>query len=122
MAFFSTPSRYGAVTQSFHWITVLLVGAAYILAEGGPEARVYASDRAFGLGLHETLGLLVFISVALRLFWRMLDRVPRNPVVPAWMNLSALVIHWALYILLFAVPLTAVIGAWLEGHPVTFAG
>jgi cytochrome b561 len=28
-------------------------------------------------------------------------------------------VEWALYALLFAVPLTAVAGAWLEGHPLT---
>jgi cytochrome b561 len=27
--------------------------------------------------------------------------------------------HVALYLLLFALPLTAISGAWLEGHPVT---
>lgn len=38
------------------------------------------------------------------------------------MRVTSKVVHAALYILLLAVPLTAISGAWLEGHPVTFLG
>ncbi len=35
------------------------------------------------------------------------------------MGVVALAVKGALYVLLFAVPLTAITGAWLEGHPLT---
>jgi cytochrome b561 len=35
------------------------------------------------------------------------------------MRLAARVVHVTLYLLLLAVPLTAIVGAWFEGHPVT---
>jgi cytochrome b561 len=35
------------------------------------------------------------------------------------MELAAKGMHLALYTLLFALPLTAIAGAWLEGHPLT---
>ena len=35
------------------------------------------------------------------------------------MRYAANIVHVALYLLLLAVPLTAIVGAWLEGHPVT---
>jgi cytochrome b561 len=38
------------------------------------------------------------------------------------MEVSGKVVHLTLYVLLFAVPLTAVAGAWLEGHPLTLLG
>jgi cytochrome b561 len=31
-------------------------------------------------------------------------------------------VHWALYALLVAIPATAIVGAYLEGHPVTLLG
>jgi cytochrome b561 len=38
------------------------------------------------------------------------------------MALASRLVHWALYALLGAVPLTAIMGAWLEGHPVKVIG
>lgn len=38
------------------------------------------------------------------------------------MNVSARVVQFALYVLLFAVPLTVITGAGLEGHPLTLLG
>jgi cytochrome b561 len=118
----STPTRYGAVAQSFHWLTVALVGAAYIISSGGPERRVYSPERATELSVHETLGTLVIAVLLLRLLWRLIDHVPQEPPMPGWMLFLARLVHGLLYALLAAVPLTAVIGAWYEGHPVTFLG
>ena len=40
--------------------------------------------------------------------------------MPSWMRRSAKGVHGLLFLLLLAVPLTAVTGAWLEGHSLTF--
>ncbi|MBN8995141.1 MAG: cytochrome b [Rhizobiales bacterium] len=115
-------THYSTMTQILHWVTVLLVGSAWLLGEGGPESRVYAAERASGLSLHETLGLLVFLVLAIRVGWRVFDYTPEEPPMPAWMALASRLVHWTLYALLAAVPLTAIVGAWLEGHPVTVIG
>jgi cytochrome b561 len=122
MKFISTPTRYGAAAQIFHWLTVALVGAAYLISSGGPEVRVYSPERATQLGLHETIGMCVIAVLVLRLLWRLIDHVPQEPEMPAWMLFSTRLVHWLLYALLAAIPLTAIAGAWYEGHPVTFLG
>lgn len=122
MTLLSTPTRYGALAQLFHWLTVLLVGAAFLIGEGGPESRVYSPERATQLQLHETLGMCVIAVLVLRFLWRLIDHVPQEPPMPTWMILLSRLVHWLLYALLAAVPLTAIIGAWYEGHPVTFLG
>jgi cytochrome b561 len=111
--------RYGAVAQFLHWATAILVLAAYIYGPGGSEERVYSPARDFERELHETLGMCVFAFVAIRVLWRAFDRRPEPPDVPRWMGLAAKFVQGALYVLLFAVPLTAIAGAWLEGHPLT---
>jgi cytochrome b561 len=114
-----TLARYGSVTQFFHWATALLVLVAFLYGPGGSEAHVYSVVRDFDRQLHETLGLCVFALVLLRVVWRMVDVHPVPPQLSRWMGLASRGVQGALYLLLFAIPLTAVAGAWLEGHPLT---
>lgn len=114
-----SPTRYGRVAQFFHWATAILVLVAFIYGPGGSEQRVYLPVRDFERQLHETLGLCVLALVALRLLWRLFDTRPVAEDLSPWMNFMSKVVQGALYLLLFGVPLTAVAGAWLEGHPLT---
>ena len=111
--------RYGVVAQAFHWATALFVLVAFIFGPGGSEERVYSPAGDFDRQLHETLGLCVFALVAMRTIWRLVDKRPSPPQVSRWMGIMATVVQAALYLLLFALPLTAIAGAWLEGHPLT---
>jgi cytochrome b561 len=117
----SSVERYGGVAQALHWATAILVLVAFIYGPGGSEQRVYSAARDFDRQFHETLGLTVLTLVALRLLWRTIDTRP-TPETASWMTIVARVTHGALYLLLFAVPLTAIAGAWLEGHPLTLLG
>jgi cytochrome b561 len=117
-----TRLRYGAVAQLFHWVTAILVVIAFTYGPGGSEQRVYSAARDFDRQLHETLGLAVFVIVLARLVWRALDSRPEHPPMPRWMRLSAKAAHGILYALLLAIPLTAISGAWLEGHALTLLG
>jgi cytochrome b561 len=112
-------ARYRPVAQAFHWVTAILVLVAFIYGPGGSEERVYSPARDFDRQLHETLGMCVFALVVMRVLWRMVDTQPDPPQVPRWMGIAAKAVQWALYLLLFALPLTAITGAWLEGHPLT---
>jgi cytochrome b561 len=112
----SSRHRYGAVAQLFHWSTVILVATAYLVSPGGREERVYSDASAVFLQTHETLGILVFWLVLLRILWRRFDPAPEAPPMPRWMKQSARAAHGGLYGLLLAIPLTAIAGAWLEAH------
>jgi cytochrome b561 len=112
-------TRYGFVAQTFHWLTALFVLAAFIYGPGSSEQRVYLPARDFERQLHETLGLCVLALVVLRVLWRMVDTRPQPLPLPRWMEIASKAVQAVLYLLLFAVPLTAIAGAWLEGHPLT---
>jgi len=117
-----SPARYGPVAQAFHWATAVLVVVAFVYGPGGSESRVYSAARDFDRQLHETLGLSVLALVVLRLAWRIVDVRPDPPRMARWMEVAATAVHWMLYVLLFALPFTAISGAWLEGHPLTLLG
>ncbi|WP_095198571.1 cytochrome b [Mesorhizobium carmichaelinearum] len=115
-------TRYGSLAQALHWLTALLVLIAFLVSAGGPPARVYSAASAPTLLLHESLGFTVFCLLIVRLIWRLFDRIPQSPPMPTWMDVASKVTHWTLYALLFAVPATALLGAWFGGHPVTVYG
>lgn len=117
----STSSRYGAVAQAFHWLTVVLVLAAYVLSKGDPYS-LYSAAADGTRRIHETLGMLVLTVVVLRLLWRLIDGAPATEPIPGWMAAAAKLVQLALYALLVAIPATAVLGTWLEGLPLTFPG
>lgn len=117
-----SPKRFGAIAQSIHWLTAILVLAAFIYGPGGSEQRVYLPSRDFGRQVHETLGLCVFTLLFLRVIWRAFDQRPSTDDLPRWMEIAAKSLQGLLYLLLFAVPATAISGAWLEGHPLTLLG
>jgi cytochrome b561 len=119
MPMLSTRYRYGTVAQAIHWLTAVLVIAAFALSPGGSEEQVYSAARDFTRRTHETLGLTIGVLTLLRLGWRTLYGIPDDPPMPAVIRIAAKIVHVALYFLLLAVPLTAIVGAWLEGHPVT---
>ena len=114
--------RYGRMAQLLHWATAVLVVAAFVYGPGGPESRVYAAPRDFDRHLHETLGSAVFAFTLVRLAWRLVSQRPEPVAVSRWMGLAASTVQGLLYLLLFAVPLTAILGAWLEGHPLAWLG
>lgn len=111
--------HYGATAQLFHWLTFVLVIAAFTLGPGGSEVRIYAAAGDFNRQTHETLGVIVGVLTLLRLVWATLHATPEDPPMPSMMRYAAKIAHVALYFLLLAVPLTAIVGAWLEGHPVS---
>ena len=115
-------TRYSAVAQSFHWLTAIVVLIAFIFGPGGPEDRVYSAAVDADRRLHETLGLIVIALTVLRVLWKLFDQRPAAVPAARWMQLSARAVQGLLYLLLFAVPFSAIAGAWLAGHPLTLLG
>jgi cytochrome b561 len=112
MTLFGTEIRYGTVAQAFHWVTAALVASAWLVA----------GERGGLLSLHETLGFTIFVIVAARLLWRAVDRRPSHEALPTAVAFSSQIVHWLLYGLLLAIPLSAIVGSWLEGHSITVYG
>jgi cytochrome b561 len=115
----ASESTYSAPAQVFHWLTAIVVGVAFAYGLGGSEQRVYLPSRDFERQLHESLGMAVLLLTALRLLWKLFDQRPVPLKMPRWMERASGAMQALLYLLLFAVPVSAMVGAWLEGHDVT---
>ncbi|MFS8063733.1 MAG: cytochrome b [Luteimonas sp.] len=114
--------RWGHVSQLFHWlIVVLIVVMAWLgltmtdLPNNPYKIRLYA--------LHKSIGLSLLALVILRLMWRACTGAPRPlPGIVAWQERVASLTHFAMYVLLFAIPLSGWIFNSAAGFPMQWFG
>lgn len=118
----NTELRWGAISQLLHWAIVLLIAAIAILgltmtdmANGPPKIKIYA--------LHKSLGLTLLSLVVLRLLWRFYAGAPKPvPGTPHWQERIATLTHGALYLLMFAMPITGWLFNSSSGYPLQYFG
>lgn len=99
--------RYSRIAITLHWAMAL----AFLLMIGsGLAFDNIEMDKSFKFSLyqwHKSLGLTVLVLAVIRLLWRAIHRPPALPsVLSKFDNLAAHAGHWALYALMFGVPLS----------------
>ena len=114
--------RWGAVSQGFHWLIVLLLlaqGAIGLLM--GDMAR--GPDKIAVYGFHKSVGISILALALARLLWRLYAGRPA-PVAgtPHWQERLASAMHGALYLLLFAVPISGWVMNSASGFPLQWFG
>lgn len=98
--------RYDSVAILLHWTVALVIIGNFALG-------IYMHELALTpwklklYSWHKWAGVSVFLLVALRLAWRATHTPPPLPEsMPAWQKAAAHGGHHALYMLMFAVPVT----------------
>lgn len=122
MSLKNSDQRWGSVSQSLHWLIVLLIiGQGTVgllmgdLRNGPDKIQVYA--------LHKSFGLTILALVVLRLAWRLYAGTPRPvPGTPGWQEKIASLSHWTLYALLFAIPISGWVLNSASGFPLQWFG
>jgi cytochrome b561 len=106
MSLKNTDDRWGPVSQSLHWLIVLLI--LVLAAVGLSLDSLPKTPRYFWVfTLHKSVGISVLALVLARIGWRLYAGAPA-PVAgtPAWQARVAAATHFLLYALLLAVPLS----------------
>jgi cytochrome b561 len=119
----NSTDRYGTLSIGLHWLMLLLLAAVYACMELKGIFPKGSGLREALKTWHFMLGLSVFVLVWLRLAVHMIGPSPRvEPDPPKWQNLSAKLMHLALYVFMIGMPL----GGWLllsaAGKPIPFFG
>ena len=114
-------TKHNAITRLIHWLTALLVITAFTI---GPEDidEMENPNLDWGLQAHETLGLLIFGLTIVRIVWIFFTQKPIDVSMPRTMQIASKAVQGALYLLLLSIPLTAVLGTWLEGDSLSLFG
>jgi cytochrome b561 len=109
MALRSTPTAWGAIAKTFHWVVAALV----IYSTGYGWWMTHVAERAGRPALyqfHSSIGYDLLFLLLLRLAWRLIDWPPVLPEnLRRWERVAAHLSHVLLYVLMLAVS----IGGWL---------
>jgi cytochrome b561 len=119
----NSASRYGSLSIAIHWLMVLLFVAVYGSMELRDLFEKGSDPREAMKTWHFMLGLLVFALVWLRLAARLSGPAPAiQPEPPSLQQLSAKLLHLALYALMIGMPLTGWLILSATGKPIPFFG
>ncbi len=119
----NTTIRYGSLSIGIHWLMLLLFIAVYACIE---LRSLYpkGSDLREGLKTwHFMLGMLVFVLAWPRFAARLSGPAPLiHPEPVNWQQLSAKLLHLALYVIMIAMPLSGWLLLSASGKPIPFFG
>ncbi len=75
------------------------------------------------ISVHFTMGIVILAVAVVRLGWRVMHGEPAPETgLPPWQTTSARIVHWLLYLLLFALPILGWINASWRGMPIVMFG
>jgi cytochrome b561 len=117
-------ARYDRVAMALHWLIGLALLAqiafGFLLDDLAPRGT---PARAGVINLHKSFGIVLGVSIVLRLLWRLRHRPPPWPTsMPAWQQRAARLGHQALYACMLTMPLSGAIASNFSKHGVKFFG
>lgn len=119
------PDKYTRTAMALHWLIALLIIGNVLLGlsfDYVPEARI-----RLVIDTHKSIGITVLGLGLMRLLWRATHPPPALPEhYPRWERMAAHLTHAALYLLIFALPISGWLhdSAWKDAatHPMKLFG
>ncbi len=111
----NTARDYGTVAKWLHWLTALLFLASYVSVyyrHWFTEAKTPENWTA--LQIHLSVGISIAVVVGLRVFWRIVSRVPDPEPGTRLEHLAAHAGHYALYAVMIIMPISGYIGTGVD--------
>ena len=108
MSFTNTPERYGVISAALHWISAIIVYGMFALGLWMVTLSYYDGWYHKAPELHKSIGILLMMGLVIRVLWRVISPPPGPlPSYSPMTRLAAKAGHLALYLLLFAIGISA---------------
>jgi len=118
----NTTNSYGIVAKTFHWLLFFMLTFS-VVAGNFLASMPKGSEKMQAMGMHKSFGAVILMLIMLRLAWKLTNKTPQLPddttVVEA---LAAKAMHWGLYVLMFAQPLSGIMMSQTAGYPASLFG
>jgi cytochrome b561 len=118
----NTTTDWGGLSKTFHWVIVVLLIMQLTLANMADKLPL-GTEKIAVLARHKSVGITILLLAALRLAWRWMNPVPPYPQsLGRLQRFLARSTHFALYALLFAMPLSGWMMSSARNFPVSWFG
>lgn len=118
----NTLARWGWLAQFLHWLIVVLIALQVTLALIADDLPLGMKKLAM-LARHKSVGITILGLAIIRLLWRWTNPTPALPdSLRPYERFLAHFTHAALYVLLFAMPLSGWLMSSARGFPVSWFG
>jgi cytochrome b561 len=112
-------NSYSPLARAYHWWSAAIVATMWLLGHVmGDDDWLHLSEGTRGQlsNVHKLLGFLFLWLVVARLYYRVRKGAPPSEqTLELWHKAASHLTHWALYILILAMPLSGWIGVSLYG-------
>lgn len=116
----NTTEEFGSLAKWLHWLiaagifVLIYLGLEQSGMERGPEKLAKRET-------HGAIALIVFALMTIRLVWRFMNEVPAHPEnMAAWQRVSATIVHWGIYVAVFAQLISGPMTVATGGRPIPF--
>ena len=98
----NTAVEYGTLAKALHWLVA--IGLFALIYLGLEQAGMESGDEKNRIRfIHASIAAITLILMTIRIVWRFMNEVPAHPDgMPGWQRMTSSVIHWGLYIAVFA--------------------
>ncbi len=98
----NTGAEYGSMAKGLHWL--IAIGMFALIYLGLEQSGMERGDARSQIRLiHASIATITLILMTFRIVWRFLNEVPSHPDgMPGWQRMTSSIIHWGLYITVFA--------------------
>jgi len=118
----NTTIEYGSLAKALHWLVA--IGLFVLLYLGLQQADMDSGDERSRIRfIHASIATAVLALMTIRIIWRWMNEVPAHPAsMPAWQGAVANIVHWGLYIAVFAQLLSGAGTIGTAGRALPFFG
>lgn len=118
----NTEISYGVIAKIFHWLLFIML--SFMIIAGNIMSNMPKGAEKFEMaGMHKSFGALVLTLIMLRFIWKLINKTPKPPEgTEKTQAQAANLMHWWLYVLMFAQPISGIVMSQAAGYPVSFFG
>jgi cytochrome b561 len=106
----NSATRYGTVAITLHWLVAAVIVGLFALGYWMVDLDYYHEWYKQAPDIHRSVGILLFATMALRVFWRLMNAKPEP--LPTHSRFEVLAAHGA-HLLLYLLVFTAMISGYL---------
>ncbi|MCK4709322.1 MAG: cytochrome b [Gammaproteobacteria bacterium] len=118
----NTENNYGVIAKGFHWVLFFMLTFS-VVAGNFLASMPKGSEKLQAASMHKSFGVILLFLILLRFSWKLMNPTPKSPEGAKDLeNLLAKGMHWLLYVLMFAQPISGILMSQAAGYPVSLFG